>query len=135
MEKSKGQKKRGLRRSYAATVGIFVLTFARPVWAESAAGNPFDLIEKFIGTFYMQIMSAATGLAILLITAALIKKMVAVSPQARSACVSWIVGIVTCWFFIMTLGAWYGWIEPMVSDNNYMPETYFSETVPRGLRA
>lgn len=95
-------------------------------WAESVGGNPFDLIEKFIGTFYMQMMSVATGLAMLLITAALIKKMVATSPQARAACVSWIIGIVTCWFFIMTLGAWYGWIEPMVNENTYSGDCFVS---------
>ncbi|MDO4289316.1 MAG: hypothetical protein Q4C55_09030 [Eubacterium sp.] len=129
MEKSGGHRR--VRRTAAIflTAGVVSAALGHPAWAASVGDNPFELIDKFIGTFYMQIMSAATGLAILLITAALIKKMVATSPQARSACVSWIVGIVTCWFFIMTLGAWYGWIEPMVSDNSYTPETYFSETM------
>lgn len=101
-------------------IGMIALTLILSMHLTLAAGSdPWALIQSFLGNTFNQIMSLVTGVTIFLILIALFTRMVSNNPQSKAAATNWIIGILVCWFFIVTLGAWFNWIAPQFENNDY----------------
>lgn len=101
-------------------IGMIALTLVLSMHLTLAAtADPWDLIEDFLGKTFGKIMSLVTGVTIFLILIALFTRMVSNNPQSKAAATNWIIGILVCWFFIVTLGSWFNWIAPQFENNEY----------------
>lgn len=101
-------------------IGMIALTLVLSMHLTLAAtADPWELIEGFLGNTFNKIMSLVTGVVIFLILIALFTRMVSNNPQSKAAATNWIIGILVCWFFIVTLGSWFNWIAPQFENNEY----------------
>ena len=101
-------------------IGMIALTLILSLHLTLAASSdPWALIQSFLGNTFNKIMSLVTGVTIFLILIALFTRMVSNNPQSKAAATNWIIGILVCWFFIVTLGSWFNWIAPQFENNDY----------------